>query len=87
MDKIDFIDKLQGKNYVEDSYFYLNQKYEYFGIDKVNPHKFLSWKSVGISNEKLEPPKDENSPKTLFEKTKAYLKISSFKFLAPKKKL
>ena len=44
--------------------------------------KILSWKSTGISNEKLEPPKDENSPKVLFEKTKPFLKISSFKFLA-----
>ena len=39
--KIDFIDELQGKNYVKDSYFYLNQEYEYFEIDKVNPHKLL----------------------------------------------
>ena len=48
-------------------------------------HKFLSWKSAGISNEKLGPPKNENSPKVLFEKTKPYLKINSFKFLAQKK--
>ena len=26
VDKIDFIDELQGKNYIEDSYLYLNQK-------------------------------------------------------------
>ena len=38
--------------------------------------------SAGISNEKLTPIKDTNSPSLLFEKTKPYLKISSFKFLA-----
>ena len=64
---------------------YLNQKYEYFEIDKVNPQKLLSWKSAGISNEKLEPPKDENSPKVIFEKIWTYLKTESFKFLAQKK--
>ena len=42
VNKINDIDELQGKNYVEDSYLYLNQKYEYFGKDKVNSHKFLS---------------------------------------------
>ena len=33
VDKIDFIDELQGKNYIEDSYLYLNQKYKYFKTD------------------------------------------------------
>ena len=51
-----------------------------FWIDKVNPHKYLSWKSAGISNEKLEPPKDENSPKVLFGKTKPYLKLALLNF-------
>ena len=64
---------------------YLNQEYEYFGIDKVNPHKLLSWKSAGISNEKLEPPEDKNVPKVLFEEIWPYLKTDSFKFLAQKK--
>ena len=35
-----------------------------------------------MSNEKLTPIRDTNSPSLLFEKTKPYLKISSFKFLA-----
>ena len=83
--KVKSIDELQGKNYIEDSYLYLNQKYKYLEVDKTDTQKLLSWQSVGISNEKLEPPKDENSPKVLFEKTKPYLKISSFKFLAQKK--
>ena len=42
----------------------------------------MSWQSAGISNEKLTPIKDTNSPSLLFEKTKPYLKISYFKFLA-----
>ena len=83
--KINSVDELQGKNYVKDSYLYLNQEYEYFGVDKVHPHKLLSWKSAGISNEKLEPPEDKNSPKVPFEKIWPYLKTASFKFLPPKK--
>ena len=79
VDKTDFIDELQGKNYIEDSYLYLNQKYKYF---KTDTQKLLSWQSAGISNEKLTPIKDTNSPSLLFEKTKPYLKISYFKFLA-----
>ena len=60
--KIDFIDELQGKNYVEDSYLYLNEKYLYFEVDKIDAQKLLSWQSAGISNEKLTPIKDTNSP-------------------------
>ena len=82
VDKIDFIDELQGKNYIEDSYFYLNQKYKYFVADKTDTKKMLSWQSAGISNEKLTPIKDTNSPSLLFEKTKQYLNITCFKFLA-----
>ena len=67
------------------SYLYLNQKNEYFEIDKVNPQKLLPWISAGVSNEKLEPPKDENSPKVLLEEIWSCLKTESFKFLAKKK--
>ena len=87
VDKISSIDELHGKNYVKGSYLYLNQEYDYFEIHKVNPHKFLSWKSAGVSNEKSEPRKDENSPKVLFEEIWPYLKTESFKFLAQKKLL
>ena len=65
--KINSIDELQGKNYVEDCYLYLNQKYEYFEVDKTDAQKLLSWKSARVSNEKLEPPEDKNAPKVLFE--------------------
>ena len=61
---------------------HLNQKHKYFKEDKTDTRKLLSWQSAGISNEKLTPIKDTNSPSILFEKTKPYLRISSFKFLA-----
>ena len=80
--KINSIDELQGKNYIEDSYLYLNQKYKYFEADKTDTQKRLSCQSTGISNEKLTPIKDTNYPSLLFEKTKPYLKITSFKILA-----
>ena len=54
-------------------------------MDKTDAQKLLSWKSAGISNENLESPEDKNAPKVLFEETWLYLKIESFKFLAPKK--
>ena len=60
--KINSIDELQGKNYIEDSYLYLNQKYKYFEADKTDTQKLLSWQSIGISNEKLTPIKDTNYP-------------------------
>ena len=47
--------------------------------------KILSWQSAGVSNEKLKPINDANCPSLLFEKTKPYLKISSFKLLAQEK--
>ena len=80
--KINSIDGVQGKDYIVDSYLYLNQKYKYFEVDKTDTQKLLSWQSARISNEKLTPINDTNSPSLLFEKTKSYLKISSFKFLA-----
>ena len=39
--KINSIDELQGKNYVEDGYLYLNQKYKYFEADKTDTQKLL----------------------------------------------
>ena len=32
VDKIDFIDELQGKSFVEDSYLYFKPEYKYFKI-------------------------------------------------------
>ena len=78
--KINSIDKLQGKNYIEDSYLYLNQKYKYFEADKTDTQKLLPWQSAGICNEKSTPIKDTNPRSLLFEKIKPYLKITCFKF-------
>ena len=71
VDKIDFIDEIQGKNFVEDSYLYFKPEYRYFkttGIKSV-----LSWKSIGLSDEKLKSIQDDNFPELLYDKEKAYL--------------
>ena len=39
VDKIDFIDERHSKNYSEDSYLCLNQKYKYFKYDKTDTSK------------------------------------------------
>ena len=41
IDKINGIDELQGKNYIEDSYLYLNQKYKYFKHGKTDTKKLV----------------------------------------------
>ena len=66
VDKIDFIDELQGENFIEDSYLYF--KPEYIGTKSV-----LSWKSIGLSDEKLKSIQDGNFPELLYDKEKAYL--------------
>ena len=83
VDKINDIDELQGKNYVEDNYLYFSQKYEY--VKTNNSNNFLSRRSSGISNEKFEPLEQKNTPITYFNKVLPYLKIESFEFLAQKK--
>ena len=80
IDKINGIDELQGENYIEDSYLY-KYKYKYFKHDKTDTRKLLSWQSAGISNEKLTPIKDINSPSLLFENTKPYLCKFIYKFI------
>ena len=85
VNKMNIIDELQGKNYVESSYLYFDQKYEYFGIHETNPHNLLSWRSAGISNEKFEQPEDKNAPKMFFDEIWPHLTIDSFKFLSQKK--
>ena len=74
----------KGKNYIEDSYLYLNQKYKYFKYDKTDTQKLLSWQSAGICNERLTLIKDTYSPSLLLEKTKPYLKISFFRIYTHK---
>ena len=41
IDKINGIDELQGKNYIEDSYLYFNQKYKYFKHDKTDTQNYF----------------------------------------------
>ena len=71
VDKIDFIDELQGENFIEDSYLYF--KPEYIGTKSV-----LSWKSIGLSDEKLKSIQDGNFPELLYDKEKAYLNFRNF---------
>ena len=47
---INIIDELQGKNYNEDSYLYLNQKHKSIEADKTDTKKILSWQSAGMKN-------------------------------------
>ena len=75
VDKIDFIDELPGKNFIEDSYLYFKPEYRYFkttGIKSV-----LSWKSIGLSDEKLKSIQDDNFPELLYDKEKSYLNFGN----------
>ena len=50
--KINSIDELQGKNYIEGSYLYFKPEHRYFEITGIK--SVLSWKYlIGLSNEKL----------------------------------
>ena len=71
VDKIDFTDELQGKKFVKDSYLYFKQEYRYFKTAGIK--SILSWKSIGLSDEKLKSLQDENFPEILYDKEKAYL--------------
>ena len=71
VDKIDFIDELQGKNFVEDSYLYFKPEYKYFEITGIK--SVLPWKSTGLSNEKLKSIRDDYFPELLYDKERTYL--------------
>ena len=71
VDKIDFIDEFQGKNYIEDSYLYFTPEYRYFKTTGVK--SVLSGKSIGLSDEKLKSIQDDNFPELLYDKEEAYL--------------
>ena len=64
--KINNIDELQGKNYIEDSYLYFKAEYIYFEITAIK--SVLSWKSIGLSDEKLKSIGDDFSPELWFDK-------------------
>ena len=71
VDKIDFIDEPQGKNFVEDSYLYFKPEYRYFGITGVK--SVLSWKSIGLSDEKLKSIQDDYFPELWCDKGRTHL--------------
>ena len=71
VDKIDFIDELQGKNYIEDSYLYFKPEHRYFEITGIK--SVLSWKSIGLSDEKLKSIRDYYFPELWYDKERTYL--------------
>ena len=71
VDKIDFIDELQGKKFVEDIYLYFKPEYRYFKNTGIK--SALSWKSIGLSNEKLKSIQDDNFPELGYDKERTYL--------------
>ena len=71
VDKIDLIDELQAKNFVEDSYLYFKPEYRYFKTTGIK--SILSWKSIGLSDEKLKSIGDDYSPELWHDKVMTYL--------------
>ena len=69
--KINSIDELQGKNYIEDSYLYFKPEYRYFEITGIK--SVFSWKSIGLSDEKLKSIGDDYSPELWHDKERTYL--------------
>ena len=64
VDKTNIQDQLQGKNFVEDSCLFFEPEYRYIETTKTNG--VLSWKSTGLSDEKIKAPKDNYSPQLSF---------------------
>ena len=71
VDKTNSIDELQGKNYIKDSYSCFKQEYRYFEITGIK--SVLSWKSIGLSDEKLKSIGDDYSPELWYDKDMTYL--------------
>ena len=71
IDKINDIDELQGKIFVEDSYLYFKPEYRYFTTSAIK--SVLSWKSIGLSDEKLKSIGDGYSLELWFDKEMTYL--------------
>ena len=71
VDKIDFIDELQGKKFVEDSYLYFKPEHRYFEITGIK--SVLSWKSIGLSDEKLKSIGDDYFPVLWYDRERTYL--------------
>ena len=77
VDEIDFIDELQGKNYVEDSFLYFKPEQRYLETSKLTKTNVFSWKSVGLSDEKIKSSGESYSPTLSFDKEKIYLTFNS----------
>ena len=71
VNKIDFIDELQGKIFVEDSYLYFKPELRYFEISGIK--SVLSWKSIGLPDEKLKSIRDDYFPELWYDKERTYL--------------
>ena len=71
VNKINSIDELQGKNYVEDSYLYFKPERRCFEITGIK--SVLSWKSVGLSDEKLKSIQDDYFSELWCVKERTYL--------------
>ena len=75
VDKIDFIDELQGN--VEDSFLYFKPEQRYLETSKLTKTNAFSWKSVGLSDEKIKSSGESYSPTLSFDKKKIYLTFNS----------
>ena len=76
VNKINIVDQLQGKHFVEDSYLYFEPKYRYFETSETNINGVLSWKSIGLYVEIIIPTKDSLSQKLSYESEKIYLSFN-----------
>ena len=77
VEKIDFIDELQGKNYSEDSFLYFKPEQRYLETSKLTKTNVFSWKSIGLSDEKIISSGETYSPTLSFDKEKIYLTFNS----------
>ena len=70
-DKIDFFMNFKAKNYIDDIYLYFKPEHRYFEITGIK--SVLSWKSIGLSDEKLKSIGDYYSPELWYDKEITYL--------------
>ena len=77
VDKINSIDELQGKNYVEDSFLYFKLEQRYLETPKFTKTNVFSWKSVGLSDEKIKFSGESYFPTLPFDKEKIYITFNS----------
>ena len=72
-EKINIIDELQGKNFVEDSYLSFEPEHRYFEATETDG--VLSSKSKGLSDKKIKSVNKDSHPKLSFDKEKIYLRF------------